>query len=145
VHLLSEFGITQLKTTNINVKANSEEFEYLSKLFEQNDLHTVVHEDKKLMMSRLFLLVKLDSTPVGGLESRYEDNGCLKILNLSIEKKFQKKMIGSYLLKSLEDYISEFHRDINKLSGIAGNDSKAFYEKNGYTFDGMFHSKLIQV
>jgi|TARA_R110000744_G_scaffold280406_2_gene392486 GNAT superfamily N-acetyltransferase len=97
------------------------------------------------MMSRLFLLVKLDSTPVGGLESRFEASSCLKILNLSIEKKFQKKMIGSYLLKSLEDYISEFHRDINKLSGIAGNDSKAFYEKNGYTFDGVFHSKLIQV
>ena len=133
---------TEIQIRRYDFTAHRNLFSHIVSLFKRNDLYVVDHGDADLMRSRLFLVAIMDGNLVAAVECRFEED-CLKILNFAVEIKHQNMRIGTFFLANLEIYIEVFHKNINKVSCIAGNNSKAFYEKNGYKFNGMFHNKLV--
>lgn len=134
---------TEIQIRRYDFAINRELLSQIDSLFKKNNLYIVDHDDVELMMSRLFLVAIIEGNLVAASECRFEDDNCLKILNFAVEKKYQNMKIGTFMLANLEIYIEAFHKNVKKLSCIAGDNSRMFYEKKGYEYDGMFHNKLV--
>jgi len=87
-----------------------------------------------------FCLMQEGRILIGALESRLEKK-TMKILNFIIAPRYQNCGFGSLFLAMLEKYAEE--NKYEKVSLIAGGQSKGFYEKNCYQYDGMFHHKYL--
>ena len=105
------------------------------KFFIENDYNKENISNCLKQEKLIFLILKINKKIIGFLIGTHPYGGVSSIIWISINEEFQKRGMGSTLLKAYEKYIKK-EKAHKVILGVTDKDNFNFYQKNGYKVYG---------